>query len=402
MSRSGGLAAGGAVAVLATSAVLLAWREGSPLVPRDGGVTAGGSAPLFLILLVAAFAAYVVGLLRVRAGAPVGTVLALAVVIQLAPLAAPLLLSTDAWTYWAYGWTATQGDSPYDEPPSSDPANPALGSMGADWRDTTSVYGPVFTLASQPVARLAGSDPDRAAWAFKALAALAALAATLLAARQSRRPALAAAFVGWNPVLAVHAAGGGHNDAWMGALLLAALALQRGGHPATAGLAWAAAILVKWLPVPLLGLTLLSPATARRARLATAAAASLAALATIATWRFGSSWLHAAAPLAENARRTTSFALPARLEQLGLPEQAALVVAGTVLVAGFAWLARDALHGRARLAAGACLVLATTPYLAVWYLGWAVPLAGADDDDRTARVACLALCAYLLPQTVPL
>ena len=42
----------------------------------------------------------------------------------------------------------------------------------------------------------------------------------------------------------------------------------------------------------------------------------------------------------------------------------------------------------------------TTPYLAVWYLAWAVPLAAAD-EDTAATVACLVLCAYLLPQTIP-
>ncbi|MGB8350495.1 MAG: hypothetical protein WCE47_08700, partial [Gaiella sp.] len=73
-----------------------------------------------------------------------------------------------------------------------------------------------------------------------------------------------------------------------------------------------------------------------------------------------------------------------------------------LLVAGLAWLARDALAGRARLGAAACLVLATTPYLAVWYLAWAVPLAAPEDDDRLARLAALGLTAYLLPQTIPL
>jgi len=47
-------------------------------------------------------------------------------------------------------------------------------------------------------------------------------------------------------------------------------------------------------------------------------------------------------------------------------------------------------------------VLATTPYLAVWYLAWAVPLAAPEDDDRLARLAALGLTAYLLPQTIPL
>jgi hypothetical protein len=46
-------------------------------------------------------------------------------------------------------------------------------------------------------------------------------------------------------------------------------------------------------------------------------------------------------------------------------------------------------------------VLLTTPYLAVWYLGWVIPLAAAE-EDRLARLVALALCGYLLPQTIPL
>ena len=79
----------------------------------------------------------------------------------------------------------------------------------------------------------------------------------------------------------------------------------------------------------------------------------------------------------------------------------ALALAIAALVVGLAVLARDAARGRARLALAACLVLMTTPYLAVWYLAWAVPLAAAE-EDAVATVAVLALCAYLLPQTIPI
>jgi hypothetical protein len=70
-------------------------------------------------------------------------------------------------------------------------------------------------------------------------------------------------------------------------------------------------------------------------------------------------------------------------------------------VVGLALLARSAVRGRARLALAACLVLVTTPYLAVWYLAWAVPVAAAE-EDLVATVGVLALCAYLLPQTIPI
>ena len=99
--------------------------------------------------------------------------------------------------------------------------------------------------------------------------------------------------------------------------------------------------------------------------------------------------------------RETSYALPSRLEQLGLPHAVSIGLAVAAAAAGLAWIARDAWRGVPRHGRAACLVLATTPYLAVWYLAWAVPLA-AVDEDRVARVAALALTAYLLPQTIPL
>jgi hypothetical protein len=197
-------------------------------------------------------------------------------------------------------------------------------------------------------------------------------------ARTSRRPALAAAFVGWNPVLAIHAAGGGHNDALVGALVAAAVALGAHRRASLGGSVWALATLVKWVPVVFL------------------------VVGGIATWCYGLDWLGALGPLTDNAARETSYALPSRLEQLGLPEDAALGVALGGLSLGLAWLASEALRGQARLGRAACLMLATTPYLVVWYLAWAVPLAAPEDDDRIARFGALALTAYLLPQTIPL
>jgi hypothetical protein len=63
------------------------------------------------------------------------------------------------------------------------------------------------------------------AFVFRSVAALAAIAATLLAAFIARRKTFAAAFVGWNPLLAISSAGGGHNDVLMLVLMLGALTL---------------------------------------------------------------------------------------------------------------------------------------------------------------------------------
>ena len=116
---------------------------------------------------------------------------------------------------------------------------------------------------------------------------------------------------------------------------------------------------------------------------------------------YGTAWPRVIAPLVGSAALETSYAIPNRLEQLGLPDALALAIAGAFLAVGAVWLVREATRGRARLALAACLVLVTTPYLAVWYLAWAVPLAAAEDDDGVG-VVCLLLCAYLLPQTIPI
>ena len=257
-------------------------------MPRNGGHPVGDRAWAwcFLLLLAAAFVVYVLGLALVRASAPrVAAVGVLAAAIQLAPLGAPLLLSTDAWTYWDYGRIASVHDgNPYRDAPSRFAADPAYRYVGTDWRGATSVYGPAFALASEPVARIAGASADAAAWIYKAIAALAVLAAALLAARLSPRPALALAFVGWNPILSVHFAGGGHNDAWLAGLVLAALAAGAARRRQLAGVFWALAVFVKWVPLLLLPLRALEArATGRRVGHA-AFAAIVVCVGALATW----------------------------------------------------------------------------------------------------------------------
>ena len=406
MSRRGGAALAAGVATLALVAIVcvLAWSARASLAAHPGGVVTHHRATLTAALLAAAFASYLGALwLLSRAVVTLAVVLVMAAAIQLAPLGAPLLASTDAWTYWAYGrLAAVHGDNPYATTPSAYPDDPAVRAMGSRWRERTSLYGPGFTLASEPLARMAGGSRDAAAWEFKALAALSALAAAGLASWLTRRRALAAAFVGWNPLLAVHLAGGGHNDGWVGALILAALALAAARRWNGAGVMWALAVAVKWVPLVFLALRAL--ATRRRPeRLGLPGlAAAAAVVAALASWRYGWRWLDAVAPLAENAHLETRYALPHRLEGLGVPRDATIGLAAAVLALLLVWLAVHAARGRPRLALAASALLVTTPYLAVWYLAWAVPLAAVDEEDRVARVCVLALCAYLLPQTLAL
>jgi Glycosyltransferase family 87 len=384
----------------------VAWPDDSKLVPQPGGAVSGINrwSWIFLGCLIGAFLLYVGGVYLIRRfGLGLVVTASLAAAIQLAPLAAPLLLSTDAWTYWDYGRIAAVHDAnPYVQTPSDFPLDPAFPYVGEKWVDTTSVYGPAFTLASEPLALADGESADAAAWTYKTLAAVALLAAAALAAfiaRGSR--AFALAFVGWNPLLAVHFAGGGHNDVWMAGLVVGALALGATGRRQLAGVSWVAAVLVKWIPLVFLPLRALEARRNRRKVGHVGFAAAAAVLVAVATWRYGWHWLGALGPLARNANEETSFAIPHRLEQIGFPEWLALALVAAAFALAYLWLLREAWRGRARLGLAAGFLLLATPYLVPWYAVWVVPLAAAE-EDRAAQAVALVLCAYMLRQTIPL
>ena len=327
---------------------------------------------------------------------------ALAAAIQLAPLGAPLLISSDAWTYWDYGRiAAVHGGNPYTQPPREFAADPAYPYIGGAWHGATSVYGPLFTLGSEPVAVAAGSSSDAAAWLFKSFAAVAMLGTVALSALLARRRAFAAALVGWNPLLALHFAGGGHNDAWMALLVMSALALGASGRRQWAGVAWVAAVFVKWIAVVFLPLRALE-AQARRRRVGHLGFALAAVvIAAAASAQFGWHWLEAFGPLARNANKETQFALPHRLKELGVPHDVALGLLAAAFAVAYLWLARQAWRGRARLGLAAGLLLCASPYLVPWYAVWALPVAAAEDDPPAQWLA-VAISAYLLRQRVPI
>lgn len=396
------LLAGIAALALLALAVAAGHPERSPLSPDHAGGD-HGFARLYLGALSASFACYAVGLAALARGrARLAAVVLVAVLVQGAPLAGPVLLSTDVYTYWAYGRVAAvHGENPYVDVPSEFPGDPSLARMGADWRDTTTVYGPGFTLASEAHAAAVGSSPAAAAWAYRGLGFAAMVALLAFTARVAARPALAVAFVGWNPLLAVHVAGGGHNDAWMMALVLGALAAAGAGRAQLAGAAWAAAVAVKWVPALFLLLRAVEArATGRPVRHAGLAAAA-AVVAAVACWRYGLDWLGAVVPLARNLERQAAYSIPQRLADLGLAETAASLLLAGLLGLALLWLLREAWRGRARLGLAAGLLLVATPWLVPWYAVWAVPLA-AVEEDRWARLLALALSAYLLRDAVPL
>ena len=222
------------------------------------------------------------------------------------------------------------------------------------------------------------------------------LAAVGLAALAAPLPAFAAAFVGWNPLLALDFAGGGHNDVWMAVFVLGGVTLA-GRRPRLAGASWAVAAGLKWVPLLLLPLSFLR-ARGRDARaLASGFLVCAGVIAAGAFLLFGTAWLSALAPF---SHRHAGFALPSRLGGLGLPGWAASLLALAPLALSLPWLIRSARRGRPRLGLTSILLLLASPWVLPWYAVWVVPLA-AVEEDRLAWALALALCAYLLPDRVP-
>jgi hypothetical protein len=383
------LLAGAGVAAAMLLATL-ASRHASPA--EVSPVTPGGAwNDVWVWSLVAALVLYTAGAaLAYRRRTRLAVVVALAVVTQALPLAAPLLLSKDAYLYWGYARIVTvHHASPYRATPSDYPRDPDLPYVSEAWRGETSVYGPAFTAVSTVPAAVAGTSADRAQLGYRALAFAGILAGLALIALRTRNAA-AVALVGWNPLIALHYAGGGHSDAWMIALIVLALLARK---TATAGGAWALAGAFKTiLPAMLLPLEL---AAARRLprRFWLALVGVALVVAAAATAAFGRGWIsaqlagaHISSPLGG-----VHWAMEA-----GLTHREAVVACGLVFLAVYGVLLVHAWRtGRARLSLAASALCLLSSLLRPWYVLWPVALAAAELDVVGAAVG-VALTFYLL------
>jgi alpha-1,6-mannosyltransferase len=331
------------------------------------------------------------------------TIWAAIVVLLILFACLPPLLSHDIYSYVDYARLGVlHGLDPYVHPPSSAPGDPAFAHV--TWTETTSAYGPLFMLATYPLAWL---PVGASVYVLKAAAAAAVLGIAVLVARlapsRGLDPTRAAAFVALNPLVLVHVVGGPHNDSIAVLLMtlgIAGVLSARGGSGAGALVAAcatkvAAAIV---LPFALLG-------ARYRARFLLAGTAAAAFLALVAYFAFDWNWLHAFALAGENQGRTSHMSIPittARLTDLD-PEttRLAFAVLFAALVAYLLiWTARGGDWLRASSWATAGLLLATA-WLLPWYLLWALPQA-ALSRDRALQLLVLGLTAYQLGARIPL
>ena len=356
--------------------------EVSPVIPR------GHWNAVWIAALIVALIAYAIALLVVRGG--IATALAIAAAVQIVPLAAPLLLSKDAYLYWAGAREVlVHGASPYRSSPSDFPADPATPYVSEEWRSGPAPYGPTWeTLALAPAA-VAASSPRHAAFAYKLFSALGVLLTLALVASVTRRAA-SVAVLGWNPLVAVHFAGGGHSDGWLVALLCLAVVARR---RARGGAAWALAGAFKPIGAILLPLDLAADRLRRSRRfwLGLLGVAVVVFAASAAAWGVG--WVRASLVGVHGASPLGGVHW---LTELGLSHHDAVATGALVFAAVYvALLVRAWRAERARLSLAASALCLTTSLLRPWYAIWPLALAAVEDDVAGAAVA-VALSAYLL------
>jgi len=316
---------------------------------------------------------------------------------------APVLLSHDVYSYVDYARLGVvHGLDPYLQPPLAAPQDPAFAKV--DWTEATSAYGPLFTLATYPLAWL----PVGAAVAvLKAAAALSllGLAAVVgrIAAWRGVDPLRAAAFVALNPLVLVHIVGGAHNDGLAMLLALLAVAAILSARELAGGTALIAAVAVKASAAFIAPFALLG--AQRRGRLLGGALLAAALVALTAQLAFGPDWLSALGLAGENQGRTSYMSLPITIARLtGLDPDAVRLVALVLFLtlvlelALWTWRGFDWVRAAGWTAAG---LLLATAWLLPWYLVWVLPLA-AISRDRTLQLLALALTAYQLGARIPL
>jgi glycosyl transferase family 87 len=333
---------------------------------------------------------------------------------------APVLLSHDVYSYVDYARLGVvHGLDPYVYPPAAEPFDPAYARV--TWIDATSAYGPLFTLATYPLAWLPVST---AVAILKAAAALSVLGTAVVIARiapaRGVSPLGAAAFVALNPLVLIHVVGGAHNDGLAMLLATLGLAAMLTAHEASAGAAFVAAFAIKAPAAIATPFALVSATRIRHSphpggvkvgyafgwgRFLLGAVAAALAIGLAAYAAFSWNWLDAIELAGENQHRTSHLSIPITFARLtGLDPTAvrttalALYVVLLLYLLFRTWTGADWLRDAAW--ASFALLLATA-WLLPWYLIWALPLV-ALSRDRPLQLLTLALTAYQIPARMPL
>jgi hypothetical protein len=311
-------------------------------------------------------------------------------------LVAPPLLSTDLFSYIAYGRLGgTYGVNPYLHGPNVISFDPLYHLVGLQWTHTPTAYGPLFTALSYP---LAGLNIATNVFAYKGIAALSLLAVVVLVWRSAQLrgidPIKAVALVGLNPVIVIYGVGGGHNDLLMLALLVAGIYVLLRQREVTGGAMIMAATAIKLTAGMLLPFAIAASAgrrvaTAGRARILGGAALAAVAFGGLGLVMFGSGTLHLVGTLSSIQAQGGIHSIPGFiLNAIGLKrfDEPVGAVLRVVYVISVVWLMWRVWIGELDwiTAAGWATVglLVSAGLLMPWYIAWLIPLAALSPDRR--------------------
>jgi Glycosyltransferase family 87 len=390
--------------VVAGSALALgsaSTRRSFPVPGGAGGVPRWVAGPLsdagstmtaarFIFLLAAMWILYLL-VLALADAVQMRWALATIVTLTLVFTVAPPLLSRDVFNYVDYARLGALHDlNPYRHGPIAAHGDPIF--PFTRWRHTPSIYGPLFTLVSYPLASL---GLIATLWSFKAIAGAASLGCVALvwrcALRVGASPVFAVLLVGLNPVLLVYAVGGAHNDVLALLPLTAGMAFAVERRGALGGASLVAAVAMKataGLAVPFLLL-------GGRQRAATfgGVLAAAALLGAVGFAVFGGAVLEPFKLVARHQRYYFEQSVPPHLAVLIGARPRSPVIRNVAELAGLAAIAVLALRAalsRDWLAnAGWAMfaALVATTYLLAWYTIWVLPFAAVARDRRLVYAA---------------
>ena len=353
------------------------------------------------------------------------TAIWLAVAYHVAVLFLPLLFSRDVYSYAYYGRiVSTYGANPYVDTPRDFPLNSLFPLTWPGWRDTPSVYGPLFTWISAGIT-WSTKGLQATITGFQLLAAAASLGTIAVLARvvtrvKPERAVFAVAMVGLNPIVIFHVVGGGHNDMLVAFFVTVAAAFVLADRHLVAAVMLGLGLSVKAsavVPLVLLMVVVvaMAPPARRRSMLVTYVGV------------VGGVWLVLALPFLQTTNPTLGLVEVSGHDSWMAPGQVVVRVFGGAgaLIAGHggrevaAQLARLLLFGvsatgvvvvarrlwrdpssRTAVALLAAwgwaflLVILPSPVLFTWYLVWTLPLAWAL--PRVARRSIVVLSGFFV------
>ena len=365
-----------------------------------------GTTPLMIVGLLATVSAAGGFVLLVReawAGRiPVRTVVLLTVGFHVIVLMLPLLFSRDVYSYAYYGRiVSTYGGNPYVLTPSDFPLNGLWHLTWPGWRETPSVYGPLFTWMSALMTRVI-KKPTEVVASFQLLAALASLGTVAVVGRlvqkvRPERAAFAIAMIGCNPIVVYHVVGGGHNDILVAFFVACAVSFLFARRELLAAISLALGMSVKAsavVPLVLLVVAIVANAPPERRRRVLAMYGAVIA----------GVWLALALPFLQWTNPTLGLMEVSGHDSWMAPGQLIVRIASGVggLIGGDPFREPAATAARIllftlSLAAVIAIGLAITlpsPVLFTWYLVWALPLAWMM--PKIARRGMVILSAFFV------